>query len=79
MPRHRRQRLRAAELFDRTGDEAWLERARRFATHAAGQVEADRRRYGRGRHTLWTGDLGAAIFLRQCLAGASGLPAIELW
>jgi lantibiotic modifying enzyme len=67
------------KLFTRTGDERWLERARRFATHAAAQVEADRSRYGRGRHTLWTGDLGAAIFLRQCLAGASELPAIDLW
>jgi hypothetical protein len=66
-------------LFTRTGDEVWLERARRFAMHAAGQVEADRRRHGCGRHTLWTGDLGTAIFLRQCLAGASELPAIELW
>ena len=67
------------KLFTRTGDELWLERARRFAAHAAAQVEADRRRHGRGRHTLWTGDLGVAIFLRQCLAGASELPAIELW
>ena len=67
------------KLFTRTGYELWLERARRFALHAAAQVEADRRRHGRGRHTLWTGDLGAAVFLRQCLAGASELPAIELW
>jgi hypothetical protein len=67
------------KLFTRTGDELWLERARRFGAHVAAQVAADRRRHGRGRHTLWTGDLGAAIFLRQCLAGASELPAIELW
>ena len=67
------------KLFTRTGDERWLARARRFAAHAAAQVEADRRRHGRGRNTLWTGDLGVAIFLRQCLAGASELPAIELW
>jgi lantibiotic modifying enzyme len=67
------------KLFARTGDEAWLERARRFAMHAAAQVEADRSRYGRGRHTLWTGDLGTAMFLHQCLDGGSALPAIELW
>jgi hypothetical protein len=67
------------KLFTRTGEELWLERARRFAMHAAARVEADRRRHGCGRHTLWTGDLGVAIFLRQCLAGASELPAIELW
>jgi hypothetical protein len=47
--------------------------------HAAGQAETERRRHGQGRHTLWTGDLGTAIFLAQCLAGACELPAIELW
>ena len=67
------------KLFARTGDELWLGRARRFAVHAAAQVETERRRYGRGRHTLWTGDLGTAIYLRQCLDGGSELPAIELW
>jgi hypothetical protein len=66
-------------LFTRTEDERWLERARRFAMHAAAQVEERRRQHGRGRQTLWTGDLGTAVFLRQCLAGASELPAIGLW
>jgi hypothetical protein len=67
------------KLFARTGDETWLDRARRFAMHAAAQVEADRSRYGQGRHTLWTGDLGTALYLTQCLDGGSALPAIELW
>ena len=67
------------KLFTRTGDESWLERARRFAMHSAGQVEAARRHYGRGRHSLWTGDLGTAIYLQQCLAGSSEVPAIDLW
>ena len=67
------------KLLARTGDEVWLDRARRFAMHAAAQVEAERHRYGRGRHTLWTGDLGTAIFLRQCLDGGAELPAMELW
>ena len=68
------------KLFARTGDELWLERARRFAMHAAAQVEAARRAAtGAAATRLWTGDLGTAMFLRQCLAGASELPAIELW
>jgi hypothetical protein len=67
------------KLFARTGDERWLERARRFATHAAAQVEASRSEYGRGRHSLWTGDLGSAIFLEQCLAGGDVLPALDAW
>jgi len=66
-------------LFTRTGDEAWLERARRFAMHAAAQVEAERARYGMGRHTLWTGDVGTALFLSACLDGGAELPAVEQW
>lgn len=67
------------KLFTRTGDEAWLRRARRFALHAAGQVATARREYGRGRHSLWTGDLGTAIYLQQCLAATSELPALDMW
>jgi lantibiotic modifying enzyme len=67
------------KLLARTGDELWLGRARRFAMHAAAQVEAERSVSGRGRHTLWTGDLGVAMYLRQCLDGRSALPAMELW
>jgi Lanthionine synthetase C-like protein len=61
-------------LFERTQDERWLTRARAFAMHAIGQVERDRTRYGRGRHTLWTGDLGTALYLADCLEGRGTLP-----
>jgi hypothetical protein len=47
--------------------------------HAAAQVEAERERQGCGRHTLWTGDLGTAIFLARCLDGGAELPAMEQW
>jgi hypothetical protein len=67
------------KLFARTGDELWLERARRFAMHAAAQVAAARARYGHGRHSLWTGDVGTAVYLQQCLVAGSELPALELW
>ena len=67
------------KLFTRTGDEVWLERARRFAMHSAGQVEATRRHYGHGRHSLWTGDPGTAVYLQQCLAGTSDVPTIDTW
>jgi lantibiotic modifying enzyme len=67
------------KLFTRTADERWLDRARRFAMHAIAQVQIARREYGRGRYTLWTGDLGTAIYLAQCLAGTSELPAIDSW
>jgi hypothetical protein len=61
-------------LFERTGDELWLERARAFAMHAAGQVERERERHGRGRHSLWTGDPGVALYLADCIDGSFGLP-----
>ena len=67
------------KLFTRTGDERWLERARAFATHAAAQVEATRREHGHGRHALWTGDLGTALYLEACRTGESALPGLEAW
>ena len=61
-------------LLARTGDELWLDRARTFAMHVAAQVEHARRAYGRGRFTLWSGDLGTALYLADCLAGEGTLP-----
>ena len=61
-------------LLDRTGDERWLARARAFAMHAAGQVEHSRSDHGRGRYTLWTGDLGTALYLADCTDGGGKLP-----
>ncbi|MDF2750022.1 MAG: lanthionine synthetase C-like family protein [Gaiellaceae bacterium] len=61
-------------LLERTGDERWLARARAFALHAAAQVERSRSQYGRGRFTLWTGDLGAALYLADCIDGGGQPP-----
>jgi hypothetical protein len=61
-------------LLERTGDERWLTRARTFAMHAAAQVEHSRSDYGRGRYTLWTGDLGTALYLADCVDGRGELP-----
>ena len=63
------------KVFERTGDEVWLERARRFAMHALGQVE----RRGLGRYSLWTGDVGVALYAADCIAGASRYPVLESW
>jgi hypothetical protein len=63
------------KLFARSGDELWLARARRFAMHALEQVE----RRGRGRYSLWTGDLGVALFAADCLDGRSAYPVVETW
>jgi len=61
-------------LLERTGDERWLARARAFAMHAARQVEHSRSDYRRGRYTLWTGDLGTALYLADCTVGGGKLP-----
>jgi lantibiotic modifying enzyme len=61
------------KAFERTGDERWLERARRFAVHALAQAERRPRRY-----SLWTGDLGVALFAADCLAGRGGYPFFDV-
>ena len=65
------------KVFTRTGDERWLERARRFAVHALGQVRRLRAERGRGRYSLFTGDLGVALFAADCLDGRSGYPIFD--
>lgn len=65
-------------LHRRTGDAAWLERARAFAMHAIAQQEAMHAKYGRGRYALWTGDPGLAVYLWHCVQGAGGLPGLDI-
>jgi lantibiotic modifying enzyme len=62
------------KAFERTGDERWLERARRFAMHALDQVERRENRYA-----LWTGDVGAALFASDCLDARARYPILETW
>jgi hypothetical protein len=59
-----------------TGDELWLDRARAFAMHAIGQVEREREALGRGRYSLFTGDIGVALFLRDLLEGDDRFPTM---
>ena len=61
-------------LLDRTGDELWLERSRALAMHGIEQVERAREEYGRGRYSLWTGDVGTALYLADCVDGKGKLP-----
>jgi hypothetical protein len=65
------------KLFALTGDERWLDRARRFAMHAGEQVERERARTGRGRYTLWTGDIGVALYLHACIETDPAFPTID--
>jgi len=65
------------KTFERTRDELWLERARRFAVHTLGQVERWREERGRGRCSLWAGDLGAALFAADCLHARTEVPIVD--
>lgn len=67
------------KLWRRTGDELWLRRARAFAMHTAEQIERLRAVHGMGRHTLWTGDLGAACFLWNCVVGDDAYPTLDVF
>jgi hypothetical protein len=64
-------------LFARTGDERWLERARAFAMHALDQVARFRAAVGRGRYTLFTGNVGAALLAAACLRGDAAFPGLD--
>src|SRR5439155_4849103 len=58
------------KVFERTGDERWLDRARRFAMHALDQVK----RRGQGRYSLFTGDIGVALFAADCIDERAEIP-----
>ena len=65
--------------FERTGDERWLERARRFAVHALEQAVRLEGTRGRRRYSLWTGDVGAALFAADCLEARARYPILDKW
>lgn len=67
------------KLYERTKDALWLNRARAFAMHAIGQCDAEARLHGQLRYSLWTGDLGLAIFLWDCIVGHARFPTLEVF
>jgi hypothetical protein len=58
--------------FERTQDELWLDRARRFAVHALGQAARMP-----GRYSLFTGGAGTALFAAACVEGDARYPVLE--
>ena len=60
------------KAFARTGDELWLERARRFAVHALEQAQQLP-----GRYSLFTGGVGAALFAADCLEAEPRFPVLD--
>jgi hypothetical protein len=66
------------KAFARTGDERWVERARRFAMHALAQAERLAAVNGRRRYSLFTGDVGTALFAAACLDLDTRYPIIDV-
>ena len=61
------------KAFERTGDERWLDRARRFAVHALDQVE----RQATAATRSGTGDLGVALYAADCLDARADVPVLD--
>ncbi len=66
------------KAFARTGDEWWLARARRFALHALAQAERLASANGRRRYSLFTGDVGTALFAAACLDADPRFPIVDV-
>lgn len=66
------------KAFARTGDELWLERARRFAVHALAQAERIATANGRRRYSLFTGDVGTALFAAACVDADARFPIVDV-
>ena len=66
------------KAFARTGDERWVERARRFAMHALAQAERIAEANGRRRYSLFTGDVGTALFAAACLDLDTRFPIVDV-
>jgi hypothetical protein len=67
------------KLFRRTKDAVWLERARGFAMTAIAQCREARAQVGRGRYALWTGDVGLACYLWDCLQEEPRFPTVDVF
>ena len=67
------------KLHAMIGDEHWLARARAFAMHALRQSDALALEYGRRVPSLWSGDLGLAVYLSSCLRADPRLPTLDVF
>jgi hypothetical protein len=67
------------KLHVRTGDTTWLDRARAFAMHAIAQNARYVAQHGMRKYSLWTGDLGFAVYLRDCIDGAARIPLMDVF
>ena len=67
------------KLYRRTKEPLWRDSARAFAMTAIAQYREARERFGRGRYSLWTGDIGLAVYLWDCLTAEPRFPTIDVF
>lgn len=67
------------KLYRRTRNPIWLDRARAFAMTAIAQCREARGAVGRGRYSLWTGDVGLAVYLWDCITAEPRFPTIDVF
>jgi lantibiotic modifying enzyme len=67
------------KLFERTQNQMWLDRARAFAMQAIEQYQLSQQLYRQLRYPLWTGDLGLAIYLWDCLQAQAQFPTVDVF
>ena len=67
------------KLHAMTGEARWLERARAFAMHALQQSDAAARQHGTQRFSLWSGDLGLALYLSSCVRADPAFPTLDVF
>ncbi len=67
------------KLYALLREPLWLERARTFAMISIEQYREARAQYGQGRYSLWTGDLGLAVYLYDCLRAIPAFPTTDVF
>lgn len=67
------------KLYQRTGDEVWLKRARVYAMHCIEQYNEFMAHYKVPRFPLWTGDPGIAIYLWDCVNANAEFPTLDVF
>ena len=67
------------KLYARTGDARWLARARAFAMHGIDRSQRALEQYGQRKYSLWTGDLGLAVYIWDCVQGTAQLPTLDVF
>jgi len=67
------------KLYERTGNRLWIDRAQAFAMNCIDQYRLSKEVFHQGRYTLWTGDLGTAFFLWDCITEQANFPTVDIF